>query len=319
MGIWKNWVHQPQRVWLRRAAFQIHLWSGMAIGLYIVMLSVTGSALVYRRELNVWLASPRPKFDAAAKKLTPEEIRVSAERLYPGYEVTRVGNRVTRRNPTMEVWLERGGDKKERLFNPYTGDDLGDAVTRGEFALIWTARLHDELLFDRTGKYWNGYLSGVMTLLVLTGAVVWWPGVSRWRRSLGVKMKSGWKAFNWDLHSAMGFWLFLFMLLWGVSGFYLGVPEPFSYIVDATSDPNAYLGDRAGDIVLMWLARLHFGRWQSDTLRAVWAIAGLAPAVMFVTGAVMWWSRVVRPWLTARARRRVDGRLSTADAECEPT
>lgn len=318
MGIWKNWVQQPQRIWLRRAAFQIHLWSGLAIGLYIVVLSVTGSALVYRRELNEWLASPRPKFDASAKRLTQDEVRAAAQRLYPGYEVTRVGNRVTRRNPTIEVWLERGGDKKERLFNPYTGEDLGDAVTRGELALIWTARLHDELLFDRTGKYWNGYLSGVMTLLVLTGAVVWWPGVSRWRRSLGVKFNGGWKRVNWDLHSAIGFWLFLFMLLWGVSGFYLGVPEPFSNLVDAMSDPDAFLGDRPGDIVLMWLARLHFGRWQSDTLRAIWAIAGLAPAVMFVTGAVMWWSRVVRPWLTARARR-VDGRLSTIDAECEPT
>jgi len=28
-------------VWLRRASFQIHLWIGLAIGLYIVMLSIT--------------------------------------------------------------------------------------------------------------------------------------------------------------------------------------------------------------------------------------------------------------------------------------
>jgi len=297
MGIWKNWVQQPQRVWLRRAMFQIHLWSGLVIGLYIVMLSITGSALVYRRELNLWLAAPRPAFDASAKKLTTDEMRAAAERVYPGYTITRVGDRVTRRNPAIEVWLERGADKKERLFNPYTGEDLGDAVTRGELALIWVARLHDELLFDRTGKYWNGALSGVMTILVLTGLVIWWPGISRWRRSLGVKFRGGWKRVNWDLHSAVGFWLFLFMLLWGVSGFYLGVPEPFSYIVDATSDPNAYLGERPGDIVLLWLSRLHFGRWQSESLRAVWAIVGLAPALMFFTGLFMWWSRVISPRL----------------------
>jgi uncharacterized iron-regulated membrane protein len=297
MGIWKNWVQQPQRVWLRRAMFQIHLWAGLALGLYIVVLSLTGSALVYRRELNVWLAAPRPTFDASRKKLTQDELRAAAAKAYPGYTITRIGDRVTRRNPTIEIWLERGNDKKERLFNPYTGDDLGDAVTRGELALIWVARLHDELLFDRTGKYWNGALSGVMTILVLTGLVVWWPGVSRWRRSLGVKFRGGWKRVNWDLHSAVGFWLFLFMLLWGVSGFYLGVPEPFSYLVDATSDPDAYLGERPGDVILMWLSRLHFGRWQSAPLRAVWAIAGLAPALMFFTGLFMWWSRVVSPRL----------------------
>ncbi len=310
MGTWKQWVQQPQRVWLRRAAFQIHLWTGLALGLYIVVLSVTGSALVYRRELDVWLAAPRPTFDPNAHRLSKDELRAAAERAYPGYAVTRVGDRVTRRNPTIEVWLERGSDKKERLLNPYTGEDLGDAVTRGELALIWIARLHDELLFDRAGKYWNGALSGVMTILVLTGLIVWWPGISRWRRSLGVKMSGGWKRFNWDLHSAMGFWLFLFMLVWGVSGLYLGIPEPFSDFVDAISDPNAYLGDRPGDIVLMWLTRLHFGRWQSAPLRAVWAIVGLAPAIMFVTGLVMWWSRVVRPRLKgADARVRSSARV----------
>ena len=296
MGWWSRWVRQPQHVWLRRAMFQVHLWLGLALGLYIVVLSVTGSVLVYRNELNQWLQSPRPAFDAAARRLTKDELTAAAARAYPGWDVTRVGNRITRRNPVVEIWLERSGQRKERLFNPYTGRDLGEAVTRGELALIWVARLHDELLFDREGRYWNGALSALMTVLVLTGLVVWWPGIRRWRRSLVVKRSTGWKRFNWDLHSALGFWLFLFMLLWGVSGAYLGIPEPFSNFVDAVSDPNN-AGDRIGDTVLLWLARLHFGRWRSEPLKALWAIAGLVPAIMFVTGLIMWWQRVVRPKL----------------------
>ena len=46
-----TWLRNPQRIWLRRALFQIHLWTGIAIGLYILMISVTGSVLVYRNEL----------------------------------------------------------------------------------------------------------------------------------------------------------------------------------------------------------------------------------------------------------------------------
>jgi uncharacterized iron-regulated membrane protein len=40
--------------------------------------------------------------------------------------------------------------------------------------------------------------------------------------------------------------------------------------------------------------RLHFGRWRSHTLKVIWVIMGLIPAVMFATGAAMWWHRVVR-------------------------
>jgi len=298
--VWTQFVRQPQTLWVRRALFQVHLWTGLAIGLYIVVLSVTGSALVYRNELDRYFATKRPVYDATAKRLTADELRAAAEKAYPGWSITRVGDRITRRNPTIEIWAERQGEKKERLFNPYTGADLGDSVTKGEYFVLWLARLHDELLFDRPGRYWNGMLSLVMTVLVVTGLIVWWPGSSRWKRSLKIKASSGWRRFNWDLHSAIGFWLFLFMLMWGISGFYLGVPEPFSNFVDAISDPDAYLGERPGDVVLLWLTRLHFGRWRNaPVLKAVWAVIGLVPALMFLTGVIMWWNRVVR-------RRRVE-------------
>ena len=62
------------------------------------------------------------------------------------------------------------------------------------------------------------------TVLFVTGIVVWWPGVAGGSEASAVKRGVGWKRFNWDLHSALGFWLFLFMLMWGISGFYLGVP-----------------------------------------------------------------------------------------------
>ncbi len=79
--------------------------------------------------------------------------------------MTRVGDRISRRNPTIEIWVEQGGERKERLFNPYTGADLGDSVTQGEYFVLWLARLHDELLFDRPGRWWNGVLSAVTCVL----------------------------------------------------------------------------------------------------------------------------------------------------------
>ena len=31
---WQTWVARPQQLWVRKALFQIHLWSGIATGLY---------------------------------------------------------------------------------------------------------------------------------------------------------------------------------------------------------------------------------------------------------------------------------------------
>jgi uncharacterized iron-regulated membrane protein len=294
MNFWQRWFRQPQRVWLRRALFQIHLWSGLAIGLYVVMLSITGSVLVYRNELDLALRTPRPTFERGRPGMPPAQLRAAVQKAYPGWQITYLNENFNRRSPAIDVTVEKDGEKKERLLNPYTGEDLGEAMTSGEWFMLWLVRLHDELLFDREGRWWNGFFSAVFTVLVITGMIVWWPGVSRWKRSLGVKWSSGWKRFNWDLHSALGFWLFLFMLMWGVSGWYLGIPDPAMNIVEWISDPEAV--DRPGDAFLAWLARVHFGRFRGNPyqryLQATWFVVGLMPAVMFVTGAIMWWNRV---------------------------
>jgi uncharacterized iron-regulated membrane protein len=273
----------------------VHLWTGLALGLYIVVLSVTGSALVYRAELVALFRTPVPPLDPSAARLSIDEVRASAVRAYPDHQIKDVRESITRRTAVVRVILDRNGEETERLFNPYTAEDLGDAFTRGEQAVLWTVRLHDELLAGSEGRYWNGVGSALVTLLCLTGAVVWWPGLNRWRRSLIVKSNAGWRRLTWDLHSAMGAWLFLFILMWGISGFYMGVPEPFTAFVDYVSDPDPeLLGDRPGDLALAWLSRLHFGRWQNGPLKALWAVLGFVPALMFMTGTIMWWNRVVR-------------------------
>jgi uncharacterized iron-regulated membrane protein len=300
--IWEQWVHRPKSLWLRRALFQVHLWLGLALGLYVVVLSVTGSALVYRVELERYLQPPRPVFEPDRTRLTQDELRQTAERLYPGWTVTRIGTRVTRRNPVIEIWVERDGEKLERVFNPYTGEDLGDAIPRNVRLLNQVAEFHFDLLLGETGEIVNAVASGVFTLLVCSGLVVWWPGIKHWKRSLGVARGTSWMRVNWDLHSAIGIWAFLIMLLWGLSGVYLSYPDPFAAFVDRISDPDAILGQRPGDIVLSWMSRLHFGRFRSASyLQVLWVPLGLLPAVMFVTGTLMWWNRVLRKRKVERA------------------
>jgi uncharacterized iron-regulated membrane protein len=205
-----------------------------------------------------------------------------------------MGDRVRRNNPVIEIRMQQGTDIKDRLFNPYTGEDLGEALTRGTRAILWLASLHDELLFGERGRFWNGIGSALVTLLCLSGAFIWWPGVKAWRRAASVKWNAAWPRFNFDLHSAAGFWFFAIIFIWAVSGIYLAIPEPFAAVVDYVSAPEELLGDRTGDIVLRWLVRLHFGRWQSGTLKAVWVLLGLVPVLLCVTGVVMWWQRVFK-------------------------
>ena len=145
--------------------------------------------------------------------------------------------------------------------------------------------------------------------------MIWWPGIKTWRRSLALRRGVGWKRQMWHLHSAIGFWSLGFTLIFGLSGAYLVFPDSFQDLADWLEPPTAAnAGLRIVDSLIYWLAYLHFGRINGigipcsgpglcdQTTKAVWAIFGLAPAAMFVTCAIMWWNRVLRPRL-ASARR----------------
>jgi len=245
LTVWARWVQQPQRVWLRRALFQVHLWSGMAIGLYILMISVTGSVLVYRNELF---------------RVSPAMLRATS----------------------------------------------------------WVLDLHDNLLAGTTGRTVNGVCAFAVLALAATGLVIWWPGSKTWKRSLILPRHVGWRRATWHLHSLIGFWTFAFTVVFALSGAYFGFPAVFQEIADRLDPGTNPDGFRVSDQVIYWLAYLHFGRINGigipcsgpglcdQATKATWAFFGLAPAAMFVTGAIMWWNRVLRPRVRALRRRSAD-------------
>jgi uncharacterized iron-regulated membrane protein len=297
-SIFESVWRRPQGVWARRALFQVHLWSGIGLGIYLVVISFTGSILVYRVELHKMFSRPPATVTPSGEPLTDDQLKAAATRAFPGYIVTNIW-KTKRPEQAIEIWLDRNapGHALHRIFNPYTGESLGPPDPAMVRFIVWLASLHDDLLTGDKGRRANGAGAILLTLLCLTGLIIWWPGVSNWRRSLTVDLQSNWKLFNWNLHSAAGFWSFLLVLMWAVSGIYLAFPNPFQDVVDYLQplDDAKANEARLGDEVLRWLARLHFGRFGGWPIKALWTVLGLIPLVLFITGAVMWWNRVLRP------------------------
>ena len=50
-----RWMERPQSLPVRKFLFQIHLWTGIVAGLYVIVISLTGSAIVLRREIETRL------------------------------------------------------------------------------------------------------------------------------------------------------------------------------------------------------------------------------------------------------------------------
>ncbi len=228
-----TFVRRPQENRLRRALFQVHLWIGVTVALYVVLIGLTGAALVFRPEMQ--RATFPQFFDISRQGQADAESSVIIGKLqnrYPGYQLLGIDYPTDRRG-TYLSYLTKGSELRTVFSHPLTGEILGELPKTS-----WITRLQDlhfELLGGSTGRLINGTGAFLLVAMFATGLVIWWPGMDRWRRSLLVACRNGWKRVNWDLHSAIGFWFFALLMLWAVTGVEFVFREPFRRMVNALS------------------------------------------------------------------------------------
>jgi len=322
------WLRNPKKLWLRRALFQIHLWSGVLLGLYVVVVCVSGSAIVFRTDIENAL-SEKTQVASSGTLLTRDQMRQAVQRTYPDYAIRSIKPGRFASEAT-EVTITHGWWDHRRLFDPFTGKDIGPSPALLFWWLRFMGDVHGNLLLGPSGLRANGIGGALVAVLCLSGLVVWWPGIGSWRRSLWIRGNVGWKRLNWDLHSAVGIWTFALLLMWGLTGAYFPFPAPFRAVItiftpidpprtqQLTRPQQAYAVPPAGtatpgskgapgpsrrprrprtrgENILRGFSLAHYGNFAGWPLKVLWTILGLAPAVLFVTGMLMWWNRVLGP------------------------
>jgi uncharacterized iron-regulated membrane protein len=263
------------KTYLRELSFKLHSWLGIGAAVYLLLMSLTGSALIFYPQLYAAL-SPHPSISSKRPLLTTDELRRVLLKSWPGYEVSWIWPR-----NDSGAWTVRLTDSRQRMnsrvVNAFTGEDLGPAYPATVEALDVLKELHENLLLGRPGR--TAHLVGglIMLLLAATGAAVWWPGRHRWRRHTIVRRTSRGRRLVWEIHSAVAFWTVLFDVMWGATGLALVLRSVTSLKANERWFEFAY--------------RFHAGSFQTPILLLVWALAALTLPVLAITGLQMWRSR----------------------------
>lgn len=225
-------VHRPRRLFLRRALFQIHLWAGVLLSLYIAVIALTGAVLVFEDELTaITLPSGLHDFDPAHVAPIPQvTARFQAE--FP----TATLSEVTVPSAAVPAFQLAAADRSGLAFGVAADPQTGQLTRTPRTWVEWIRDLHVYLLLPHTyGAQVNGVGAAVLLLLTLTGLALWWPGLRNWTRGLRVNFRANWRRINFDLHNAIGFWTLAIVLWWAFSGFYFGFYRQVSAAVNLVS------------------------------------------------------------------------------------
>jgi uncharacterized iron-regulated membrane protein len=193
---------------IRRALLTLHQWVGLASGLFLVVISVSGSALVFENGIDRTLNRSTSFVTPGAR---PLPIEVLIARVQAAYPADRIGG--VRIGETSDQAYEFSlSSRQSAMVDPYTGQLLGTR-DREKSVARWVHLLHTRLVAGEAGEKMVGGFSVAMLGLAVTGLLLWWP-----RRILSIGSASSWKRTNFDLHNVLGFYSSLVMLFITLSG-----------------------------------------------------------------------------------------------------
>jgi uncharacterized iron-regulated membrane protein len=75
---------------LRRIILNLHLYAGLVAALFLTILGVTGSIMVFEDRIDGWL-NPRPVIRPQPERLSLHDLQIRLEVARPGYKVAGFG------------------------------------------------------------------------------------------------------------------------------------------------------------------------------------------------------------------------------------
>ncbi len=236
---------------LRTIIFWLHLIFAVVTAIVVFIMSITGVALTYQKQMTSWADQRLYRIQAppGAVRLSPEVLVGKLREAMPGANPS---NLTLYSDPAKAASVATGPN--EMLFlNPYTGEVLG-AGSKGmrKFFRVMTD-WHRWLALSggkrSIGKAVTGACNLSFLFLAITGFYLWLP--QTWTRR-AVRMVTWFrgglssKARDYNWHHVLGFWCTVPLILVIVSGVVISYPWASSLVFRLAGSEPSSQGGRPG-------------------------------------------------------------------------
>jgi uncharacterized iron-regulated membrane protein len=226
---------------LRSTVRQLHLWLGLSAGLILMLVGISGSALVFADKM---VQAEIPSFFspmAKAEWRPVSEWLADAEKKYPDLKPIKFvfgpgSIPMPTGVPVLFKKTEHAGEERHTLI---AVDPIkGVAVQRIDAENTWAGWLvifHKELLADDVGILLVA-VSGIIGIIsVVTGIIIWWPRPGRWTMAFRFRRGAKGVALLYDLHAVPAGWIAIPLLMALLTGLYLEKPAWIDPVVNVVS------------------------------------------------------------------------------------
>jgi len=194
---------------MRKTLFKIHSWLALIAIIPLIVISITGSVLVFKSEID-GLLMPDKHFvvQQQAARLPMDSLIDKAEAAFPEYVV---GSWELFNNTTADrlYLVKRGTDDWYKLhLDQYTGEVLSEPVSTTHYFTDWLLELHYTFLLNdlkslpgQTGTVLGFFFALFLLTLGITGLIIY---RKFWQRLFSVRWRATLQIVLSDIHKMTG-------------------------------------------------------------------------------------------------------------------
>lgn len=220
------------RRWFNRAVWlKCHLYLALVFGLFFGLMGLTGSLSVYREAIDE-LFNPSLIIEVPKTQALPlDSILVQVRQHHPNRHGAWTLEMPSTANGAIIAWFEKPHESVDEFYaplmvaiNPYTAEIINNRFW-GQTLTTWLLDLHTHLQLQATGRDIVAVLAVLLSLSVVSGLYLWWPGLNRISSAFKVRHDAGLMRFLMDSHRLLGLLSAGFLLLLAFTGFHLAYPQ----------------------------------------------------------------------------------------------
>lgn len=221
---------------VRRVIFNLHLYTGLAAGLLLMLSGLTGSLLVFREEIEALVYPELMKTVPRDERVSLQAVLETVGRAHPQDKPFSI--RLPR--TPQQTYVVRMNDAHDLFVyaDPYSGKILGAHRQEDTFT-GWIALLHTQLLSGERGETILGIGAALLICMGVTGIILWWPRHGKISPGFKIQWSAHWKKVNFDLHRASGIYAALFVLITAFTGVSLVFNKSVAGLVNAVTQSPA--------------------------------------------------------------------------------
>ncbi|WDE05049.1 PepSY domain-containing protein [Thalassomonas viridans] len=227
---------------MRKALHKWHSYGALIAMLPLFIISVTGSILVFKVELDSWLMPEKMLVaeNSPARRLPLDTLMAEVKKQYPGHEIGswEIFNDHSRTDTAYII--EHGSNLWFKVYlNQYTGDLLSAPVGVSDDLTDWLLDLHYKLLLGGQGAFVGAVVAVIFLFLGISGIILY---RNFWRHFFTLRYQKALRIFFSDLHKMLGIASSPVLLILAFTGGYWNIAEVVHEVEHVIEEPHPIQG-----------------------------------------------------------------------------